>query len=131
MKNIIVGFCMSICTVLLIIVLSVQNETTMKRQELKQTITHTMETTVDEVMKENNYQIKDVNDFMYTFQQYFFSNIQSNNVDIALKVMDLDLESGLLKLEAICRYKQVDFKHTQKEFTVEKTILFNEKERRI
>lgn len=122
---------MSICTVLLIIVLSVQNETTMKRQELKQTITHTMETTVDEVMKENNYQIKDVNDFMYMFQQYFFSNIQSNNVDIALKVMDLDLKSGLLKLEAICRYKQVDFKHTQKEFTVEKTILFNEKERRI
>lgn len=128
MKNIIICFSIAVCTFLLVIILSVQNDFSLKRQELKQTITHTMETTLDEVMQKNNYQIKDVDDFMSMYQQYFFSNIQSD-ADATLKVVDIDMEKGLLVLQATYTYKQVDLKNTPKKITVQKTVLFNGKER--
>ncbi len=94
----------------LFLVLSIQsniNEQTWEREELEDSMTTAMEQTLSEVVEKNSYGIADRNEMMAAFLQGMLYRID-RDVDLTVKIHDMDYDLGQMDVEATAVYPRDD-----------------------
>lgn len=81
------------------------NTGTWEREELEESMSSAMEQTLSEVMEGNCYGISDRNEMLAAFLQAMLCQIREE-VDLTVKIHQMDYELGQMDVEAIAIYKR-------------------------
>lgn len=97
------------------------NAGTWEKEELEESMASAMEQTLSEVMEGNSYGISNRNEMMAAFLQTMLCRIRED-VDLTVKIHQMDYDLGQIDVEAIAIYKRNGGK-TQKVSVRRKMVL--------
>lgn len=95
---------------------------------VRQSLYSAMEETMDDVMGENVYTIQTTEEFLNVYGMYLSRNLKGN-MDLELKILNIDIEKGSFSLQAKGTYKENDIERTEKNVVVTRTYFFEKQDK--
>ncbi len=112
----------SISSMLFVIMIqSTVNTVTRHKESLEGAMTAAMYQTMSEVMERDSYGIRDANQMVAAFLQAMIQRMDTD-MDLTVKIYDVDRERGRMDVEAVGCYELPN--HKKKEVRVRRQIVF-------
>lgn len=104
MKNVFLGFGITICAIISIVIVMTLCGTNMRQNELNRTVDSALQDTVDNQFDVKTYSVSSNNEFIADFIEALLVQINSD-CSVKVNVLDVDYQKGLLSVEVIENYK--------------------------
>lgn len=123
MKSVFLGFGITVCGILSVVIVMTLCGTNMRQNELNRAIDNALEATMKNQFNEATDSANNNEDFVEDFLDSLLIQINSN-CSIVVNVLDVDYEKGLLSVEVIEKYKHPI--GTEGEVSVKRTIIMEQ-----
>lgn len=124
MKNIIIGFVVTIIALLCIQITLTVNARQIRQQEVTDALDAALEGTIN-VLAKKTYNIDDKSEYIADLVMGLSSQIDSNS-DVSIKILDADYDKGLLSVQVTETFKHVNGKEGK--VVANKTVLLEKKQ---
>lgn len=104
MKNVFLGFGITICAIISIVTVMTLCGTNMRQNELNRAVDSALQDTVENQFDNKTYSVGSNDEFVADFVEALLVQINSD-CSIKVKVLDVDYQKGLLSVEVIEKYK--------------------------
>ena len=104
MKSVFLGFGITLCVILSVIIVLTINGRNMRTNELNDALNSSLEETVRNLKDDNTYSINNADEYVADFMEAFLVQINSDST-VTINVLGVDYEKGLLSVEVIESYK--------------------------
>lgn len=121
MRTVVIAITGLCCILYVVMIQSSINSKSARETELRDGLSTAIYQTMQEVMKNGSYGVEDKNEFIAAFLQSMLIKVNSD-VELKVKIMELDLKEGLLDVEVIAVYN--DVKQSRKELTLRRTVVY-------
>jgi hypothetical protein len=104
MKNVFLGFGITICAIISIIIVMTLCGTNMRQNELNRAVDSALQDTVENQFDSKTYSVSSNDEFIADFMEALLVQVNSD-CSIKVNVLDVDYQKGLLSVEVIEKYK--------------------------
>lgn len=104
MKNVFLGFGITICAIISIVIVMTLCGTNMRQNELNRAVDSAVQDTVENQFDNKTYSVSSNDEFVADFIEALLVQINSD-CDIKVNVLDVDYQKGLLSVEVTEKYK--------------------------
>jgi len=104
MKNVFLGFGITICAIISIVIVMTLCGTNMRQNELNRAVDSALQDTVENQFDSKTYSVASNDEFIADFMEALLVQINSD-CTIKVNVLDVDYQKGLLSVEIIEKYK--------------------------
>ena len=104
MKNVFLGFGITICSIISIVIVMTLCGTNMRQNELNRAVDSAVQDTVENQFDNKTYSVSSNDEFVADFIEALLVQINSD-CDIKVNVLDVDYQKGLLSVEVTEKYK--------------------------
>lgn len=104
MKNVFLGFGITICAIISIIIVITLCGTNMRQNELNRAVDSAVQDTVENQFDNKTYSVSSNDEFIADFIEALLVQINSD-CSVKVNVLDVDYQKGLLSVEVIEKYK--------------------------
>ena len=104
MKNVFLGFGITICAIISIIIVMTLCGTNMRQNELNRAVDSALQETVENQFDSKTYSVSSNDEFIADFMEALLVQVNSD-CSIKVNVLDVDYQKGLLSVEVIEKYK--------------------------
>ena len=104
MKNVFLGFGITICSIISIIIVMTLCGTNMRKNELNRAVDSAVQDTVENQFDNKTYSLSSNDEFSADFIEALLVQINSD-CSVKVNVLDVDYQKGLLSVEVIEKYK--------------------------
>lgn len=104
MKNVFLGFGITICAIISIVIVMTLCGTNMRQNELNRAVDSALQDTVENQFDSKTYSVSCNDEFIADFIEALLVQINSD-CTVKVNVLDVDYQKGLLSVEIIEKYK--------------------------
>ena len=104
MKNVFLGFGITICAIISIIIVMTLCGTNMRQNEINRAVDSALQDTVENQFDTKTYSVSSNDEFIADFMEALLVQVNSD-CSIKVNVLDVDYQKGLLSVEVIEKYK--------------------------
>lgn len=104
MKNVFLGFGITICAIISIVIVMTLCGTNMRQNELNRAVDSAVKDTVENQFDNKTYSLSSNDEFSADFIEALLVQINSD-CSVKVNVLDVDYQKGLLSVEVIEKYK--------------------------
>ena len=104
MKNVFLGFGITICSIISIVIVMTLCGTNMRQNELNRAVDSAVQDTVENQFDNKTYSVSSNDEFIADFIEALLVQINSD-CSVKVNVLDADYQKGLLSVEVIEKYK--------------------------
>ena len=104
MKNVFLGFGITICAIISIVIVMTLCGTNMRQNELNRAVDIALQDTVENEFDSKTYSVSSIEEFIADFIEALLVQINSD-CTVKINVLDVDYQKGLLSVEVIEIYK--------------------------
>lgn len=123
MKNVFLGFGITICAIISIVIVMTLCGTNMRQNELNRAVDSALQETVENQFDSKTYSVSSNDEFIADFMEALLVQINSD-CGIKVNVLDVDYQKGLLSVEVIEKYKhQIG---TEGQVSVKRTVIMEQ-----
>lgn len=123
MKNVFLGFGITICAIISIVIVMTLYGTNMRQNELNRAVDSAVEDTVENQFDNKTYSVSSNDEFIADFIEALLVQINSD-CSVKVNVLDVDYQKGLLSVEVIEKYKHPI--GTDGQVSVKKTVIMEQ-----
>ena len=123
MKNVFLGFGITICAIISIIIVMTLCGTNMRQNELNRAVDSALQDTVENQFDNKTYSVSSNDEFIADFMEALLVQVNSD-CSIKVNVLDVDYQKGLLSVEVIEKYKHPI--GTEGEVSVKRTVIMEQ-----
>jgi len=104
MKSVFLGFGITICSIISIVIVMTLCGTNMRQNELNDSVDSALKNTVENQLDDMTYSVNSNDELVADFMEALLVQINSDST-IVINVLDVDYQKGLLLVEVIEKYK--------------------------
>lgn len=104
MKNVFLGFGITICSIISIVIVMTLCGTNMRQNELNRAVDSAVQDTVENQFDNKTYSVSSNDELIADFIEVLLVQINSD-CSVKVNVLDVDYQKGLLSVEVIEKYK--------------------------
>ena len=104
MKSVFLGFGITICSIISIVIVMTLCGTNMRQNELNDSVDSALKNTVENQFDDMTYSVNSNDELVADFMEALLVQINSDST-IVINVLDVDYQMGLLSVEVIEKYK--------------------------
>ena len=104
MKSVFLGFGITICSIISIVIVMTLCGTNMRQNELNDSVDSALNNTVENQFDDMTYSVNSNDELIADFMEALLVQINSDST-IVINVLDVDYQKGLLSVEVIEKYK--------------------------
>ena len=104
MKNVFLGFGITICSIISIVIVMTLCGTNMRQNELNRAVDSAVQDTVENQFDNKTYSVSSNDELIADFIEALLVQINSD-CSVKVNVLDVDYQKGLLSVEVIEKYK--------------------------
>lgn len=123
MKNVFLGFGITICAIISIVIIMTLCGTNMRQNELNRAVDSALQDTVENQFDIKSYSMSSNDEFIADFMEALLVQINSD-CSIKVNVLDVDYQKGLLSVEVIEKYKHPI--GTEGQVSVKRTVIMEQ-----
>lgn len=123
MKNVFLGFGITICAIISIVIVMTLCGTNMRQNELNRAVDSALQETVEDQFDSKTYSVSSNDEFIADFMEALLVQINSD-CGIKVNVLDVDYQKGLLSVEVIEKYKHPI--GTEGQVSVKRTVIMEQ-----
>ena len=123
MKNVFLGFGITICVIISIVIVMTLCGTNMRQNELNRAVDSALQDTVENQFDSKTYSVSSNDEFVADFMEALLVQINSE-CSIIVNVLDVDYQKGLLSVEIIEKYKHPI--GTEGQVSVKRTVIMEQ-----
>ena len=123
MKNVFLGFGITICAIISIVIVMTLCGTNMRQNELNRAVDSALQETVENQFDSKTYSVSSNDEFVADFMEALLVQINSE-CSIIVNVLDVDYQKGLLSVEIIEKYKHPI--GTEGQVSVKRTVIMEQ-----
>ena len=123
MKNVFLGFGITICAIISIVIVMTLCGTNMRQNELNRAVDSALQETVENQFDSKTYSVSSNDEFIADFMEALLVQINSE-CSIIVNVLDVDYQKGLLSVEIIEKYKHPI--GTEGQVSVKRTVIMEQ-----
>ncbi|WP_310601741.1 hypothetical protein [Anaerosporobacter sp.] len=123
MKNVFLGFGITICAIISIVIVMTLCGTNMRQNELNRAVDSALQDTVENQFDSKTYSVSSNDEFVADFMEALLVQINSE-CSIIVNVLDVDYQKGLLSVEIIEKYKHPI--GTEGQVSVKRTVIMEQ-----
>ena len=123
MKNVFLGFGITICAILSIVIVMTLCGTDVRQNELNRAVDSALQETVENQFDSKTYSVSSNDEFIADFMEALLVQINSD-CGIKVNVLDVDYQKGLLSVEVIEKYKHPI--GTEGQVSVKRTVIMEQ-----
>ena len=103
MKSVFLGFGITICSIISIVIIMTLCGTNMRQNELNRAVDSAIKDTVENQFDDTTYSVNSNDEFVADFMEALLVQINSD-CSVVVNVLDVDYQKGLLSVEVIEKY---------------------------
>ena len=103
MKSVFLGFGITICSIISIVIVMTLCSTNMRQNELNRAVDSAIKDTVENQFDDTTYSVNSNDEFVADFMEALLVQINSD-CSVVVNVLDVDYQKGLLSVEVIEKY---------------------------
>jgi len=103
MKSVFLGFGITICSIISIVIVITLCGTNMRQNELNRAVDSAIKDTVENQFDDTTYSVNSNDEFVADFMETLLMQINSD-CSVVVNVLDVDYQKGLLSVEVIEKY---------------------------
>ena len=103
MKSVFLGFGITICSIISIVIVMTLCGTNMRQNELNRSVDSAIKDTVENQFDDTTYSVNSNDEFVADFMEALLVQINSD-CSVVVNVLDVDYQKGLLSVEVIEKY---------------------------
>ena len=123
MKNVFLGFGITISAIISIVIVMTLCGTNMRQNELNRAVDSALQDTVENQFDSKTYSVSSNDEFIADFMEALLVQINSE-CSIIVNVLDVDYQKGLLSVEIIEKYKHPI--GTEGQVSVKRTVIMEQ-----
>ena len=123
MKNVFLGFGITICAIISIVIVMTLCGTNMRQNELNRAVDIALQDTVENQFDSKTYSVSSNDEFIADFIEALLVQINSD-CTVKINILDVDYQKGLLSVEVIEKYKHPI--GTEGEVSVKRTVIMEQ-----
>ncbi|MDD3416876.1 MAG: hypothetical protein PHY47_23260 [Lachnospiraceae bacterium] len=123
MKNVFLGFGITISAIISIVIVMTLCGTNMRQNELNRAVDSALQDTVENQFDSKTYSVSSNDEFIADFMEALLVQINSD-CSIKVKILDVDYQKGLLSVEVIEKYKHPI--GTEGQVSVKRTVIMEQ-----
>ena len=123
MKNVFLGFGITISAIISIVIVMTLCGTNMRQNELNRAVDSALQDTVENQFDSKTYSVSSNDEFVADFMEALLVQINSE-CSIIVNVLDVDYQKGLLSVEIIEKYKHPI--GTEGQVSVKRTVIMEQ-----
>ena len=123
MKNVFLGFGITICAIISIVIVMTLCGTNMRQNELNRAVDSALQDTVENQFDSKTYSVSSNEEFIADFIEALLVQINSD-CTVKINILDVDYQKGLLSVEVIEKYKHPI--GTEGEVSVKRTVIMEQ-----
>ena len=123
MKNVFLGFGITICAIISIVIVMTLCGTNMRQNELNRAVDIALLDTVENQFDSKTYSVSSNDEFIADFIEALLVQINSD-CTVKINILDVDYQKGLLSVEVIEKYKHPI--GTEGEVSVKRTVIMEQ-----
>mgnify|MGYP001027610839 CR=1 FL=1 len=123
MKNVFLGFGITICAIISIVIVMTLCGTNMRQNELNRAVDIALQDTVESQFDSKTYSVSSNEEFIADFIEALLVQINSD-CTVKINILDVDYQKGLLSVEVIEKYKHPI--GTEGEVSVKRTVIMEQ-----
>ncbi|MDD3139679.1 MAG: hypothetical protein PHX08_11995 [Lachnospiraceae bacterium] len=123
MKNVFLGFGITICAIISIVIVMTLCGTNMRQNELNRAVDIALQDTVENQFDSKTYSVSSNEEFIADFIEALLVQINSD-CTVKINILDVDYQKGLLSVEVIEKYKHPI--GTEGEVSVKRTVIMEQ-----
>lgn len=123
MKNVFLGFGITICAIISIVIIMTLCGINMRQNELNRAVDSALQDTVENQFDSKTYSVSSNDEFIADFMEALLVQINSD-CSIKVNVLDVDYQKGLLSVEVIEKYKHPI--GTEGQVSVKRTVIMEQ-----
>ena len=123
MKNVFLGFGITICAIISIVIVMTLCGTNMRQNELNRAVDSALQDTVENQFDSKTYSVSSNDELIADFMEALLVQINSD-CSIKVNVLDVDYQKGLLSVEVIEKYKHPI--GTEGKVSVKRTVIMEQ-----
>lgn len=103
MKSVFLGFGITVCSIISIVIVMTLCGTNMRQNELNRAVDSAIKDTVENQFDDTTYSVNSNDEFVADFMEALLVQINSD-CSVVVNVLDVDYQKGLLSVEVIGKY---------------------------
>ena len=103
MKSVFLGFGITVCSIISIVIVMTLCGTNMRQNELNRAVDSAIKDTVENQFDDTTYSVNSNDEFVADFMEALLVQINSD-CSVVVNVLDVDYQKGLLSVEVIEKY---------------------------
>ena len=123
MKNVFLGFGITICSIISIVIVMTLCGTNMWQNELNRAVNSAVQDTVENQFDTKTYSVSSKDEYIADFIEALLVQINSD-CSVKVNVLDVDYQKGLLSVEVIEKYKHPI--GTEGQVSVKRTVIMEQ-----
>lgn len=123
MKSVFLGFGITICSIISIVIVMTLCGTNMRQNELNRSVDSAIKDTVENQFDDTTYSVNSNDEFVADFMEALLVQINSD-CSVVVNVLDVDYQKGLLSVEVIEKY--IHPIGTEGEVSVKRTVIMEQ-----
>jgi hypothetical protein len=123
MKNVFLGFGITICAIISIVIVMTLCGTNMRQNELNRAVDIALQDTVENQFDSKTYSVSSNEEFIADFIEALLVQINSD-CTVKINILDVDYQKGILSVEVIEKYKHPI--GTEGEVSVKRTVIMEQ-----
>lgn len=123
MKNVFLGFGITICSIISIVIVMTLCGTNMRQNELNRAVDSAVQDTVENQFDNKTYSVSSNDEFIADFIEVLLVQINSD-CSVKVNVLDVDYQKGLLSVEVIEKYMHPI--GTEGQVSVKRTVIMEQ-----
>lgn len=123
MKNVFLGFGITISAIISIVIVMTLCGTNMRKNELNRAVDSALQDTVENQFDSKTYSVSSNDEFIADFMEALLVQINSD-CSIKVNILDVDYQKGLLSVEVIEKYKHPI--GTEGQVSVKRTVIMEQ-----
>ena len=123
MKNVFLGFGITICAIISIVIVMTLCGTNMRQNELNRAVDIALQDTVENQFDSKTYSVSSNEEFIADFIEALLVQINSD-CTVKINILDVDYQKGLLSVEVIEKYKHPI--GTEGQVSVKRTVIMEQ-----
>lgn len=123
MKNVFLGFGITICAIISIVIVMTLFGTNMRQNELNRAVDSALQDTVENQFDSKTYSVSSNDEFIADFVEALLVQVNSD-CTVKVNVLDVDYLKGLLSVEVIEKYKHPI--GTEGQVSVKRTVIMEQ-----
>lgn len=123
MKSVFLGFGITICSIISIVIVMTLCGTNMRQNELNRAVDSAIKDTVENQFDDTTYSVNSNDEFVADFMEALLVQINSD-CSAVVNVLDVDYQKGLLSVEVIEKY--IHPIGTEGEVSVKRTVIMEQ-----